>query len=333
MFVQFCAERTPPLPALPATEEGVAMFLQHRMNTVGAYSTVRGSSAAIAAAHRMNRLPAVTQTPLVRAVREAAKRKFGVAIQNMKAPFQWNDVTRFVRQCCNRESSPPRWMLGILTLICFGCMARYDCVHDLRWGKVDMSNEEWVEIEFGKRKGNQYRARGKTRLSRSADPSVCPVRLLAIWKQKLMGEGVTCTEARVFPMFDGTRITQGREWDSPFGSRNRPIPYSQFRNYLSKWFAPLLNMTAQQFLEKFGTKSGRSGGASAASNAGVAVERWGQHGGWKTFESQKHYMQLDDAALLQVSQLIMPTAPQAEPGTGHTLCNDSDSDSEGAEPS
>ena len=327
LFTQFCAERTPPLPCLPATEEGVAMFLQHRMNSVGAYSTVKGSSAAIAAAHRMARLPAVTRTPLVRAVKEAAKRKFGVAVKNMKAPFQWQDLVRFVRQSCNRASSPPRWMLGVLALLCFGCMARYDCVHDLRWGQVDTSQDAWVEVEFGKRKSNQYRARGKTRLSKSRDASICPVRLLREWRQMLMGADAD-PNARVFPMFDGVMVAQGHEWDNAFRHRNRPIPYSQFRTYLSKWFAPLLRMTAQQFLKKFGTKSGRSGGASAASNAGIAVERWGQHGGWKTFESQKHYMQLDDAALLEVSQTIMPTGPAQQAGAAHTSHSDSETESD-----
>ena len=50
--------------------------------------------------------------------------------------------------------------------------------------------------------------------------------------------------------------------------------------------------TFDGFLATFRTQSRRSGGASAAANAGVPMERWGQHGSWNSLSAQRAYMQL-----------------------------------------
>ncbi len=59
------------------------------------------------------------------------------------------------------------------------------------------------------------------------------------------------------------------------------------------------------FRKHFATQSGRSGGASAASNAGVSAELWGQHGNWKSWEAQKRYMKTDTPRLWSVSRAAM----------------------------
>ena len=66
-----------------------------------------------------------------------------------------------------------------------------------------------------------------------------------------------------------------------------------------------MGVTVAAFRKQFATQSGRSGGASAASNAGVPVELWGQHGDWKSWEAQKRYMKADTSRLMSVSQAAM----------------------------
>ena len=80
--------------------------------------------------------------------------------------------------------------------------------------------------------------------------------------------------------------------------------------YLSLWFGSLLGLSPDEFLRQFGTHSGRIGGASAAANAGVAIERRGQHGSWRSASSQRAYMQLSEENILSVSRVIM-----ADPST------------------
>ena len=66
-----------------------------------------------------------------------------------------------------------------------------------------------------------------------------------------------------------------------------------------------LGISTQEFKTQFGYHSGRIGGVSAASNAGIALELWGQQGDWAFFESQKRYMKKDIKALLSVSLAAM----------------------------
>ena len=62
-------------------------------------------------------------------------------------------------------------------------------------------------------------------------------------------------------------------------------------------------------MKEFGSQSGRSGGASAAANAGVPWERWGQHGSSLSALAQRAYMQLFDDNILGVSRTIMTLGP------------------------
>ncbi len=71
------------------------------------------------------------------------------------------------------------------------------------------------------------------------------------------------------------------------------------------WFGEVLGISTQEFKAQYGSQSGRTGGASAASNADIDLELWGQHGGWASFNSQKRYMKKYVKALLSVSMAVM----------------------------
>ncbi len=83
------------------------------------------------------------------------------------------------------------------------------------------------------------------------------------------------------------------------------ISYAQFSKYLALWFGASLGLSPTEFTAVYGTQSGRSGAASAASDAGVAVELWGQHGDWKSVKSQMNYMKRAPDAILSVSRAAM----------------------------
>ncbi len=70
---------------------------------------------------------------------------------------------------------------------------------------------------------------------------------------------------------------------------------------MSLWFVEVLGISTQEIKSQYGSKSGRGGGSSAASNAEIHLELWGQHGDWDSLKSQKRYMKKDDKALLYVS--------------------------------
>ncbi len=117
---------------------------------------------------------------------------------------------------------------------------------------------------------------------------VCPVRLLREL-QKLVESD---QEIFAFRGFNGRLVAKSPGMAQPYVEQ---IKYDQFLRYLSLWLSGVLGISSKDFRKEFVTRSGRSGGASAASNAGVKVELWGQHGAWASWQSQKCYMKRDRA--------------------------------------
>ena len=103
-----------------------------------------------------------------------------------------------------------------------------------------------------------------------------------------------------------------------------PLPYQRLRHWMSKLLAPLHNMSLKDFQSKFGMKSFRSGGASAAGAANIPFEVWGSHGGWQSRDAQLRYMEIGLQQALQVSTAVT-ALPDIDP---ETLADSSEEDSE-----
>ena len=66
---------------------------------------------------------------------------------------------------------------------------------------------------------------------------------------------------------------------------NKPISYSSFRDYFKASFKDIV-----PDISLFSTHSLRTGGASAAGNAGVADKFFQRHGRWKTVHAKYGYV-------------------------------------------
>ena len=69
----------------------------------------------------------------------------------------------------------------------------------------------------------------------------------------------------------------------------------------------LIGLTPEEFNGEYGSHSGRIGSASVASNVGIPVELWGQHGDWASFKIQNRYIKRDVESPLSVSKATMST--------------------------
>ena len=112
----------------------------------------------------------------------------------------------------------------------------------------------------------------------------------------------------IFIGFNGRSVITSPERTAPGPNF---ISYAQFSKYLALWFGASLGLSPKQFSTVYGSQSGRNGAASAASNAGVAMELWGQHGAWKSVKSQANYMKRSPDAILSVSRAAMTPVPPA----------------------
>lgn len=300
-FVGFCSDRQPPLSPLPASEATVGLYLFHRLGPARSFAVIKTASAAIAQMHTANNLPSPCGGLLPRLVRKVARRRLGEDVRNVKAPFRWVDLRDFAVHSCTVGQPAVRWIIALLAAISFAGFARPSEPTLLQWKHVEFSSSH-VTLTFPRRKNRVYRE-SKVRIAFTGRIG-CPTGLLRTWCS-LRGGG-RATEDFVFPGFDGRAVQRGAEASACL--HPRPITYGQFRHYLSKWLAPRLNLTQQAFLEKFGMKSGRSGGASAAAGANIPFEVWGAQGGWQSREAQLRYMEIDLEQALSVSRAVLEGA-------------------------
>jgi hypothetical protein len=186
-----------------------------------------------------------------------------------------------------------------MAIVMFGGMCRYDDASGLLWRNVRFEEDgSAFEITFDKRKNAQYRQGNKVLVASSPLSAVCPVRLLRELQIYTGGS----EDLHIFRGFNGRLVAKSPRTTAPGPKK---ITYDQFLRFMSLWFSGVMGVSVAAFRKQFATQSGRSGGASAASNGGVSAELWGQHGDWKTLDAQKRYMKCDKTRLLSVSWAAM----------------------------
>ena len=321
LFETWCQARTPPPPALPASEVVVGMYLAHLLRSANSYSVVRTASAAIYQMHTANLHPSPCSGPIPRMVRKTARKRLGLDPKNAKNPLPWADVGAFAARFCRRDSPLIHWSIALMGAICFAGFARPSEPANLRWKHIKFETNH-VIVTFHRRKNKIYRE-FRVRIANVQGPC-CPASLLRTWCS--MRNGLANPEAPVFPGFDGRRVQSHGATRTPLGTGC--ITYAQFRRYFTKWLAPLMNMTETAFTAKFGMQSGRSGGGTAAARHNIPFELWGAHGGWQSREAQMRYMELDLDQALSVTRAALsgPLTTFARGSTPDTSSSDSDSD-------
>jgi hypothetical protein len=114
----------------------------------------------------------------------------------------------------------------------------------------------------------------------------------------------------LFRGFNGRLVKKSPERTSP---GHDYIAYGQFSTLLALWLGGVMGLSPEEFLEKYGSQSDRNGEASAASNAGISLELWGQHGVWKSAAAQSCYMKRGSESILSVSRASMRQVGEPEP--------------------
>jgi hypothetical protein len=91
------------------------------------------------------------------------------------------------------------------------------------------------------------------------------------------------------------------------------IKYATYKNALAKWMPTYVGAAnAKDFLKRFGTKSGRAGGATAATPVGMAREAVKGHGGWSSNAVDRYILRSNDQKK-SVGQAILLPQPVTTP--------------------
>jgi len=152
-------------------------------------------------------------------------------------------------------------------------MRRYDDASRLRWRNVEFEpSHSSFHLSFEKKKNDQCMQGSRVTVVAATTGPVCPLKLLEMMRLG-MGEK---EDACVFKGFNGRLVKKRPE---RIFSGNECITYTHFSTFLALWFGGVMMISPMKFHSLYGSQSGRSGAALAASNAGIPLEIWGQHVG------------------------------------------------------
>ncbi len=218
--------------------------------------------------------------PEVCMVRTSAARKNGLSVKRVKEPFIWFHLADFALLYGNLNQGCYHLVVSTMAILSFGAMCRYSDVSRLKWKNIKFElDSSSFEITFEIRKNAQFRQGNKVIVS-ATNNVVCPLKLLRAFQSVSNPKG----DDFIFRGFNGRLVAKNPDKTTPMVMA---IKYAQYMRYLSLWFGGILGLTPEEFKGQYCSQSGHIGSASAASNAGLPVEPWDQHGDWASFKSQK----------------------------------------------
>ena len=234
---------------------------------------------AISALSWVNQLAMVEDTtthPLVVQVLAGAKRQLACPTIK-KEPITPEILTKIVNKFGKDDAS----LLDVRTLTVFlvgyAGFLRFDELSNLKESDVQIL-EEHMELFIESSKTDQYRDGAWVVIARTAS-KLCPV---AMMERYLNLGQIAGQDLPDLPLFRGITNTRG-------GGKLRKsggLSYSRMREVV-------LEMLSAVGLDKrrFGLHSLRSGGASAAANAGVPDRMFKRHGRWRSENAKDGYVQ------------------------------------------
>lgn len=276
---------------LPAQPLHVAMWLTELAEQAKSFGPVKMGSAAVAAYHEATgQAVRPTDDPIVKSVRQGAKRALGLAPVNRKEPLELALCTQVVHTLVQ---SGWAWgcMLATYMMVSFAGFLRYDDASSILRRDVRV-HATHVEIFLARRKNDQFREGSVVVLTRGSS-AACPVRLLERWLALAVGMGMGDF---LFQAFDA-RSTAAVPTLSGV-----QLSYPQARHHVLARLALQLGITHKEASHRFGLHSLRSGGATLAAMEGVEERLFQAHGGWRSKEAMHAYLQES------LQHLLAPTA-------------------------
>jgi hypothetical protein len=267
---------------LPLRPLYAALYLHKLLQQANTFSVIKTASAAINAFHELAGHASPTSAPIVKAVREAARRLLPEGAHKKEALLLEHVVQiceRFAQSGCAERDL---WICAAIA-VAFAGFFRYS---DLAHIYVDwiVFHPNHMEIFLETRKNDQYREGHWIVLARWPGSIACPLKLVRRLIDRLGLKG----HRPLFAAFTG----------SSYGTE--PAPYRQVHSaMLDKFEAIGLDKS------NFGTQSCRAGGATLVANMGIPDRVWMEHGGWRSTRAARGYIKTAVATKLQVTQAML----------------------------
>ena len=285
------------LPLLPVSPIDLGNCLSALADSTGSLSTITTVVAAVARQHWDRFLPSPTENFAFRRLLQGFKR-FLSKPPKPKSPLTPEILSSAIALV--RDSGRlQEWRTVVRMCLAFYAGCRWSDAIVLKTTHLSFESEG-VSILIPRSKTDQF-SRGESVFIRYAEHSACPVQLLVDYLRRLnYGEREGFLQPRI-------RTVKGVQ----SGIFNTQVSYSTALSDLRLLLASLgMNLDPS----KFGEHSGRRGGATAASDAGVDWTDLMSHGRWKSIATPLGYLANSRRRQRRVAQALSKSHSSA-PGS------------------
>ena len=280
------AESQDEIVVFPVRETHFALYLQHLGDTTRSKSAVQEAVNSISWVHQLAGYPAVSESCFVRMVLDGLQRQF--AKPKVRKEPVTTDMMSALIDSLGAAPSLSGVRLVAACLLAFSAFLRYDELAKLRCCDVNFAQKH-MSIHIVSSKTDQYRQGDSIMVARTGSRT-CPVAML----ERYYAMAALPNQSRL-RVFRGIVVTRSGERLRSQGS----LSYTRLRElFLSK--LSQLGFDSKQF----GLHSLRSGGASAAANAGVPDRLFKRHGRWRSESAKDGYIKDSVSALMSVSESL-----------------------------
>lgn len=250
------------LSALPTDSLTVSLYLEHLIRCGAPYSALESAHYGIRWAHHVYGLSNPCDSPNVSCVLESGKRQLSKPVKK-KEPITIEMLSKICQLYASPESNLGQLRTAVMCVTAYAGFLRYSELAGLRCCDVKKCGDSHFELHIVKSKTDIYRG-GSTVLLARSDLNTCPFTLLSRYIQEAHID--LCSP---LPFFRNLHVdSQGR-----YSLRAQGISYSRAREIVLEAISKI-GFPAN----KYGLHSFRSGGATAAANAGVNDWLFKRHG-------------------------------------------------------
>ena len=272
--------------AFPVQEAEFALYLQHVGDNTASKSAVEEAVNAIGWVQQLAGYPPVSESPFVRIVLDGLQRQLAKP-KVRKEPVSGDMITALVNSLGDRPTLTDVRLVAAC-LLAFSAFLRYNELVKLRCCDIAFSTNR-MAVHITSSKTDQYRQGDSVVVARTGSVT-CPVSMLERYYTM-----AALSKHSKLRLFRGIVVTKGGERLRSQGS----LSYTRLRELFLRKLTEL-GFDAKQF----GLHSLRSGGATAAAQAGIPDRLFKRHGRWRSESAKDGYVKDSLSALMSVSESL-----------------------------
>ena len=286
-FKKWCDSFNPIIPFLPASDLHVALYITH-LALKASTSVIDEAVCSIAWAHNIAGLQNPCASSLVSTTREGAKRITSKPVSK-KEPITSDILVSLVTKYGNSDCNLLDLRIVSMCLIGYAGFLRFSEIVNIKRSDIQFFDSH-LSLFVSKSKTDVYKDGSSVYISRTFLPT-CPV--AALERYLSLAKIKNSSDEFIF------RNISFMKKDNSYKLRslNRPLCYTRAREIL---LSALESLGLNKKL--FGLHSLRSGGATAAADAGINDRVFKKHGRWKSETAKDGYVRENLIQKLSVSK-------------------------------